>query len=115
MRDTASATSAVPRCAASPCWLRSTCWRRWRPRRRDSIRPPLEGLGKAAERGVEHRAHQQPQRTALEFVRDEELDLALRVAERAKRPMIVKPAERTVEIFHVDLQARTVDRHPHGK
>ena len=51
-----------------------------RPRRR-----ALEGRGEAAERHVEHRAHQQPQRAAAELVVDEELDLAGRVAGRAGR------------------------------
>ena len=49
----------------------------------DLVGALLEGRGEAAERGVEHRAHQQAERAAAELVVDEELDLAGLVARRA--------------------------------
>ena len=42
----------------------------------DLVGALLEGRGEAAEGGVEHRAHQQAERAAAEFVVDEEFDLA---------------------------------------
>ncbi len=56
----------------------------------DGIRAFLERGRKAGEGRIEHRAHQQRQHTALEFVSDEKPDIAGVVALRFKRPAVFK-------------------------
>src|SRR5690348_16118444 len=75
------------------------------------IRTALEGVGEAAEGGVEHGAHQQAERATLEFIRNEELDVAALLVDRPKGPAVVEPAERPVEVFDRNLQPRAVDDH----
>src|SRR5438445_641363 len=76
---------------------------------------PLEGRGKAAEGGVEHRAHQQAQRPALELIRNEKFHLAGLLAGRMKDPAVFEPAEGALEILDQDMQTGSVERDPAGE
>ena len=62
----------------------------------DLIGARLEGRGEAAERGIEHRAHQHAERAAPKLVVDEELDLAGVVAGRLEGPAVLHAAERAL-------------------
>src|ERR1044072_1983146 len=75
----------------------------------------LEGLGEAPERGVKHRAHQHRKHAALEFVRDEELDIAKVIADRVEIPAVLHAAERDVQIFDHDVEVRPVERDTAGE
>ena len=54
----------------------------------------LEGRGEAAKSGIEHRAHQQAERAAPEFIGDEEFDLAGVLAGGLEGPAVLHAAER---------------------
>src|SRR5215467_8469770 len=75
----------------------------------DPIGAPLEGRGEAPEGGVEHRAHEQLERPALELVGDEELDVAGLLAGRMEVPAVLELAERALEILDMDLQIGPVE------
>src|SRR6266542_6959755 len=81
----------------------------------DHVGPPLEGRGKAAEGGIEHRAHQQAQRPALELIRNEKFHLAGLLAGRMKDPAVFEPAEGALEILDQDMQIGSVERDPGGE
>src|SRR5215831_12974030 len=81
----------------------------------DYVGPSLEGCGKAAEGGVEHRAHQQAQRPALELVRNEKFHPAGLLAGRVKDPTVFEPAEGAVEVLDQDVQIWSVKRDPAGE
>src|SRR5262245_2711674 len=70
---------------------------------------------KAAEGGVEHRAHQQAQRPALELIRNEKFHPAGFLAGRVKDPTVFEPAEGTLEILDQDVQIWPVERDPAGE
>src|SRR5215467_10860061 len=78
----------------------------------DLVGARLERSGEAAERRIEHRAHQEPERTAFEFVGNIELDLAGGVVDRPEAPTVVEIAEWSVEILDADLESRSVERDP---
>src|SRR5262249_62390841 len=63
----------------------------------DHVGPSLEGRGKAAEGGVEHRTHQQAQRPALELIRNEKFHPAGFLARLVKDPAVFEPAEGALE------------------
>src|SRR5829696_1958410 len=75
----------------------------------DFVGPLLEGLDEGPEGLVEDRAHQETEGKTLEFVGDEELDLAPR-AQRLQGPAVLQIAERPVHIFDKDTQPRAVER-----
>src|SRR5438132_5642320 len=124
-----SATSAAPRCTMRRSWRRSPSCTNWRGRRHrrhprrdlrevtpiDLVRAPLEGGGEAAEGEIEHAAHEQAERAALELVGDEERDLAGALPGRAECPAVLHPTERPFEILHQDLQLQSVERHAAGE
>src|SRR3954454_9009596 len=80
----------------------------------DFVRPVLERRDEASERLVEHRAHQEPEREALELVVDVELDLAPRRI-GAKRPAVLEEAEGAVDVFDEDAKPGPVERHPRSE
>src|SRR5690606_21271877 len=57
------------------------------------IRALFERGGEAPERLIEHRAHEQAERTAAELIVDEELDLAFVLVNWQKTPAIVHAPE----------------------
>src|SRR5277367_4675137 len=63
------------------------------------IGPVLERRCKAAECGIEHRAHEETERATPEFISNEEFDVARRLRDCMEMPLVLHPAERTVEIF----------------
>src|SRR4051812_7652452 len=69
----------------------------------------LERAGEAAERNVEHAAHQHAEHAALELVVDEELDIATGLAGRHERPAVLHPAEWALQILDQNLQLRPVE------
>jgi 2-C-methyl-D-erythritol 2,4-cyclodiphosphate synthase len=80
----------------------------------DHIRAALEGLGEFAESLVEHRAHQQAEHAAGEFVGDEEADLTAAL-DRLEGPAVLQIAERPIDIFDQDLEIGRVERDAAGE
>src|SRR5947208_17197736 len=72
------------------------------------VRPALESLRKSPECLVEHRAHQHGKHAALEFVGDEELDIANLFADGMEIPAVLHPAERPIQIFNHYLEVRPI-------
>src|SRR5512136_1178817 len=75
----------------------------------DLVRPLHESVGVFLKRPVEHGAHHQPQRHALELIGDEELDHRPRLSVRPRRlvteaPAIVELAEWPVDIADLHLK-----------
>src|ERR1700731_1658089 len=81
----------------------------------DLIGAALERRGKAAEGGVENRAHEQAQGAAAKFVNDEELDLAALLAGGAEAPAVVHGPERAFEILHQNFKLGPVERDAAGE
>src|SRR4051812_25435553 len=78
------------------------------------VRTLLEGFGKAPERFVEDRAHQEPEREALELVVDVKLDLGPGWS-RFESPPVLQKFERAIHVFDDDSHARVVERHAAGE
>src|SRR5438876_9186347 len=75
----------------------------------------LEGGRKPRKGCVEHRAHQDRQHAALEFIGEEESDVAGVVAFRLEGPAILQTAERPLQIFDQDFQVGLVQRYLTGE
>src|SRR6187551_2186150 len=75
----------------------------------------FEGPGEAAERHLEHGAHQQSECPALEFVGDEKIHVAQALCDRMERPAVLHAAEGSFEIFDQDLQIGTIERYAAGE
>src|SRR5262249_59409812 len=90
----------IQRRLASERWCRGL--HRHSPRV-DDVGPPLEGRSKAAEGGIEHRAHQQAQRPALELIRNEKFHLAGLLPGLVKDPAVFEPADGALKILDKDL------------
>src|SRR5436190_17053297 len=73
------------------------------------VRPLFESRGEAAEGSVEHGAHQQRQRAALELVGDGKLDVTDMIADGVKQPPVFEIAERPFQVFDQDLQIGAVE------
>src|SRR5260370_16653851 len=74
----------------------------------DQVGPLLEGGRKAAKGEVEHGTHEQGQHPALEFIGDEEFDVAARLPGRPKGPAVLHSPDRAIEVFDRKLQLRAV-------
>src|SRR5262245_16353919 len=105
----------MPLCFHANAYLRSREGRESASRPIDLIRALLERRREAAEREIEHRAHEHAEHAALELVGDEELDLAGALALRMERPAIFQVAEGSLQILNQNLQVRPVERHPADK
>ena len=81
----------------------------------DLVGAPLECHGEVAEGGVEHRAHDQLERPALELVGDEEFHFAGGLARGAKAPAIVHALEWAFEIFDQNFEAVELSRRITGE
>ncbi len=77
----------------------------------DEIGPFFERLGEFAERLVEHRAHQQPEHAAGEFIGNEEGDLASGFM-RLEGPAVFQIAEGPIDIFDQNLEIGRIELRP---
>src|SRR5262249_4339715 len=76
----------------------------------DRVSAALECRREAAKHCIEHCAHEETERAALELIEQEKFDLAGVLADRMKGPAVLHTGEWTTEVFDVDRERRPVER-----